>query len=148
MDLSFRHIQAPCHDNTWFLAVVEFARRAEVVMMDLRGYSEQRKGCQREVDFLFDVVPVERLLFLVDTATDLDVVKAMLLERWRQLRHTSPNLGLKAPVIRLYLSRDNDERDMQALLDRLIAAAEEEPAARETRETTPVTGKRVDRGGV
>lgn len=124
MDQTFRHIEAPCYDNTWFIAVVEFARRADVVLMDLRGYSEQRKGCQKEVDFLFDVVPVERLLFLVDIATDLVLVQDMLAERWRHLRHTSPNLPLTHPVIHMYLSRDNDERDMQALLDRLIAAAD------------------------
>ncbi|HEY4931114.1 MAG TPA: hypothetical protein VII23_06045 [Terriglobales bacterium] len=130
LDLSFQHIQANCHDNTWFMAVVEFARCADVVLMDLRGYSDQRKGCQKEVDFLFDVVPVERLLFVVDTATDSGLVQAMLVERWRHLRHTSPNLRLTAPVIHVYLARDNDERDMQALLDRLIATAEDPTEAR------------------
>lgn len=135
LDLSFQHIQANCHDNTWFMAVVEFARCADVVLMDLRGYSEQRKGCQREVDFLFDVVPVERLLFLVDTATNSDLVQAMLVERWRQLRHTSPNLHRTAPVVHLYVARDNDERDMQALLDRLIATAEDPTAAHVAAET-------------
>ena len=130
LDQSFRHIEAPCHDNTWFIAVVEFARRADVVLIDLRRYSQGRKGCQKEVDFLFDVVPVERLLFLVDPATDSGQVQDMLAERWRHLRHTSPNLPLTQPVIRMYLARDNDERDMQALLDRLIAIADAPTAAK------------------
>jgi hypothetical protein len=123
-DLAFRHEQVMCHDNTWFPAVAEFARRADVVMMDLRGYGEQRKGCQREVDFLFDAVPLDRLLFLVDSQDDHDVVAAMLLQRWERLRKTSPNLELAAPVIHVYMTRDNDRRDMQGILDRLVNVAD------------------------
>jgi hypothetical protein len=123
-DLSFRHARALCHDNTWFPAVVEFARRSNAVLMDLRGYSPERRGCQREVDFLFDSVPLRRLLFLVDVATDETAVREMLLGRWAVLNHSSPNLALRAPVIQLYLSRDNDERDMQAILDRLLEIAD------------------------
>jgi hypothetical protein len=124
LDLSFRHEHVLCHDNTWFLAVADFARRADVVLMDLRGYSEERKGCQREVDFLFDAVPLDRLLFVVDTATDMGLVQDMLLARWRRLRKTSPNISLASPVVQLYVARDNDRRDMQGILDRLVLAAD------------------------
>lgn len=124
LDLGFRHEHVLCHDNTWFLAVADFARRADVVLMDLRGYSEQRQGCQREVDFLFDAVPLDRLLFLIDTADDQGLVRDMLLARWQRLRKTSPNLDLAAPVIQIYLARDNDRRDMQGILDRLVLAAD------------------------
>lgn len=123
-DLRFRHARVLCYDNTWFHAIVEFSRRAHVVLMDLRGYTAQRKGCQREVDFLFDTVPLQRLLFLVDAATDDTTVCAMLLERWAALQDGSPNLRLRAPAIQLYVLRDSDERDMQAILDRLIEFAD------------------------
>jgi hypothetical protein len=124
LDLSFKHERAPCHDNTWFMAVAEFCRRADVVLMDLRGYSSERKGCQREVDFLFDVMPTDRILFLLDTVTDLDELRTMLLARWQALATTSPNLRNPAPVIHLFQCLDNDERDMQAILDWLVRAAE------------------------
>lgn len=115
----------------------EFARRSDVVLMDLRGYSPQRKGCQREVDYLFDAVPLDRLLFLVDTATDDAAVRQLLFERWELLQESSPNLGLRAPVIRLYRSRDNDERDMQGILDRLAEiGGEPYPSS-----STPVSSK-------
>jgi hypothetical protein len=95
-----------------------------VVLMDLRGYSSQRKDCQREVDFLFDVMPVERILFLCDATTDQDELQVMLLARWQQLARASPNLRNRAPQIHLFLCHDNDERDMQAILDWLVGAAE------------------------
>lgn len=123
-DLSFRHARALCHDNTWFPAVTEFASRSDAVLMDLRGYTPERKGCQREVDFLFDAVPLARLLFLVDTATDESAVRDLLLKRWAMQALASPNLHLRDPVVQLYVSVDNDERDMQAILDRLIEIAD------------------------
>lgn len=104
--------------------MAEFARRADVVLMDLRGYSDARKGCQKEVDFLFDAVPVARLLFVVDNGNDLDLVQAMLLARWQRLRRTSPNFPVATPVIHLYLARDNDKRDMQGILDCLVGTAD------------------------
>lgn len=122
LDLTFRPVQALCHNNTWFPAVAEFSRRADVVLMDLRGYSEARQGCQHEVDFLFDAVPVERLLFLVEPGCEA-AVQQMLFSRWRMLRTTSPNLARPEPAIGLFRVRDNDERDMQAILDRLADIA-------------------------
>jgi hypothetical protein len=93
VDLGFRHLRALCHKNTWFPAVREFASRADVVLMDLRGYSERRSGCKKEVNFLFDAVSLSRLLFLMDTANDQIVVDEMLQERWQRLSRTSPNLS-------------------------------------------------------
>lgn len=55
-----------CHDNTWKLTVTEYARRSNVILMDLRGFSEERMGCKYEVDFLFDHVPISKLVFLVN----------------------------------------------------------------------------------
>jgi hypothetical protein len=123
LDLSFRHLQAMCHNNTWFLAVKEFANSADVVLMDLRGYSEQRQGCRKEVNFLFDAVPLPHLLFLVDTAMNKDMVEEMLRGCWARLSKRSPNLQLTHPVVRVYHVRDNDERDMQAVLNLLITLA-------------------------
>ena len=124
LDLSFRHLRALCHNNTWFPAVRAFANRADVVLMDLRGYTEQRKGCQKEINFLFDAVPLAHLLLLVDTANDQTVVGHMLQGLWERLNNTSPNLSLPNPVVHLYQVQDNDKRDMQAILDRLIQIAD------------------------
>ena len=49
-----------CYDNTWKIAVAEFVSVANVVLMDLRGYSTNRKGCDYEVDLLLDQMPIAR----------------------------------------------------------------------------------------
>lgn len=124
LDLSFRSLQAMCHRNTWFPAVREFAQRTDAVLMDLRDYSAQRKGCEKEVNLLFDTVPLSGVLFLIDPATDRQALETMLSARWARLSRTSPNLDLSSPVCHLYEIRDDDERDMQAILDHLILVAD------------------------
>jgi len=128
-DLSFRNARVLCHDNTWFPAVVEFASRSQAVLMDLRGYTPARKGCEREVDFLFDAVALQRLLFLIGADGEETAVRQMLLDRWAYLQESSPNLKLRTPVVQLYRTLDNDKRDMQAIIDCLIEIADAPAAA-------------------
>ena len=129
-DMSFRHERALCPSDIWFMAVGNFARAAQVVLMDLRGYSSARKGCQKEVDFLFDTVPAERIVFLLDLHSDRDAVQQMLLARWAMQRADSPNLHAAAPVLQIYLAQAADNRDMQGVLDLLITAADRPVPAR------------------
>jgi hypothetical protein len=125
LDLSFRRLEAMCHNDTWKIAVEEFARRSQVLLMDLRGFSSARKGCEYEVDFLLDAVPLERVLFLVDAGGDHQVVRQLILDRWRFLSPTSPNLAKPDPVATLYVATAADEADVQGILDLLIHAAQQ-----------------------
>ena len=122
-DMSFRDMPTMCYDNTWKVAVSAFAKTSDVVLMDLRGFSQERKGCAYEVDFLFDTVPVDRVVFLVDGQTDAHLIRQFILERWEHLSATSPNLKLEAPEVRVFLSTDQNERDVQGIFDHLIEAA-------------------------
>jgi hypothetical protein len=125
LDLSFRRLEAMCHNNTWKIAVEEFARRSQVLLMDLRGFSSARKGCEYEVDFLLDAVPLERVLFLVDAGGDHDAVRQLILDRWKFLSPTSPNLANREPVAQIYVATESDEADVQGILDLLINATQQ-----------------------
>ncbi len=124
LDLSFRHLAAMCHNNTWQLAVDEFARRSQALLMDLRGFSNERKGCQSEVDFLLDTVPLRQVVFLVDAGGDHALVQQMIEQRWAMLSPDSPNLHDAAPRVHIYVSQTSDEADVQGILDLLILAAQ------------------------
>lgn len=123
LDVAFRNLVVPCHDNTWQIAVAEFVRRANVVLMDLRGFSTARKGCQWEVNLLLDVLPVEQVVFLVDRSSDLALVEQLLADCWRKLHRDSPNLANPAPQARIYAAGNEDEGDVQGLLNLLITTA-------------------------
>lgn len=124
IDLSFRRLEAMCHNDTWQIAVDEFAARSQALLMDLRGFSKERKGCQTEVDYLLDTVPLKQVLFLVDAGGDHALVQQMILERWEFLSPDSPNLHDPAPRVNIYVSSASDEADVQGILDLLMQAAQ------------------------
>jgi len=124
LDLSFRRLEAMCHNDTWQIAVDEFAARSQALLMDLRGFSKERKGCQTVVDYLLDTVPLKQVLFLVDAGGDHALMQQMILERWEFLSPDSPNLHDRAPRVNIYVSSASDEADVQGILDLLMQAAQ------------------------
>lgn len=129
LDLSFKSLPMMCHDDVWKAAVSQTAGASSAVLMDLRGYSSERKGCQHEVDFLLDNVPLERIVFLADLQ-DAERVQALILECWRMLEASSPNLAAVAPQVNLYMASNQDARDIQGILDQLLFASQAGSQAR------------------
>ena len=123
LDLSFKSLPMMCHDNVWKTTVSQSAQASAAVLMDLRGFSSERKGCQYEVDFLLDNVPLQRIVFLIDTPDEARV-KALILECWALLRTTSPNLAAAAPKVTLYMASKQDAKDVQGILDQLLLASQ------------------------
>lgn len=68
-----------CRDNTWQATVVELMRRADAVIMDLRGVTASHHGCEFELQQLAARLHPEQIVLVVDQSTDRDVIeKAML----------------------------------------------------------------------
>jgi hypothetical protein len=122
LDNTFKELPVMCYDNTWKRSVEVLAGEASVVMMDLRGFSESNKGCEYEVHFLFDHVPLSRLLF-VAYADSAQLVRDTINKCWQELEQGSPNLDLSEPEITLLLTDDQDKKEMQSMLDHLIYTA-------------------------
>lgn len=115
----FKSLPTMCYDNTWKMAVSEFVYISDVILMDLRGFSEERKGCEYEVDFLFDNANVDKVVFLI-SHNGLELAKKLILDRWKFLREDSPNLFLESPIIKIYVSSRENNKDIQGILDLLL----------------------------
>ena len=122
-DMTFKNLPMFCFDNTWKLAVSEFIKNSKVILMDLRGFSTERKGCEYEIDFLLDTFPINGILFLVDMASDKQLVQHTINERWEFLRTNSPNMNLENPEAKIFISKMQDENEVQTLIDHLIESA-------------------------
>ncbi len=59
-----------CHDDTWQATVVELIERADAVVMDLRGFSAERHGCEFELKELGARLGTDRVVLVVDASTD------------------------------------------------------------------------------
>lgn len=126
-DLTFKDLDMYCFDNTWRSAVAAFVTSADVVLMDLRGYSAQNKGCETEVDFLFDTFPVDRLVFLVDNENDGMQLRSLIQRLWAELKVGSPNIGVPEPTVKVYNIGAQSDADVKGLVNVLVAGAGGEP---------------------
>jgi hypothetical protein len=73
-DGRFRVSEFCCRDNTWQGTVVALMQRADVVVMDLRGVTTERRGCEFELQQLTARLPLHRVVLVVDGTTKLEVI--------------------------------------------------------------------------
>lgn len=67
-----------CFDNTWKAVLLSLIAGCNRVLMDLRGYNEQRAGCSHELAVLANTPNLNRLVVLYDGATQREVAEKLL----------------------------------------------------------------------
>ena len=96
----------------------KLAGSADAILMDLRSFSPQNQGCMYEVHQLLDSVPLERVVFLLDDATDRVFLEQSLQDAWSRVRSDSPNRGAtaRAKLLRVGSQQAADVRGLLKLL--------------------------------
>jgi len=112
-----------CLEDMWRGTVAELLRRSQVVLMDLRGFSQSNQGCIEELREVINLVPVNRLVLTADKKTDVGFLELTLGLAWMQLRLDSPNNGLRDTKVRILHITRQDSRAARRLLSMLAEAA-------------------------
>lgn len=111
-----------CHDDTWKMVLGCLARESDAVLMDLRGFSPSNKGCLFEINELLNVVPFNRVVFVVDGTTDIAFLREMFAQGWAALRADSPNRELAEPRVLLFRFTGTGDGSVPSLV-RAVAGA-------------------------
>jgi hypothetical protein len=90
-DGRFRINEFFCRSDTWKQTVTRLMGQSDLVLMDLRAFAPERKGCTFELGALIDEVPLHRVALLIDKTTDESVLRRTLADRWRMMSPHSPN---------------------------------------------------------
>jgi len=109
-----------CHDDSWRPTMLCLAQAANVVLMDLRGFTPQNHGCRYELQQLLDFVPLEHVVVLIDTDAPRDFIEGTLGTLWQASRADSPNRA--AIPARVRLLEDRGETTVARLIDALLEA--------------------------
>lgn len=108
-----------CHEDTWQMTLSRLVYESDAVLMDLRSFSEQNAGVIYEISELIDIVPLERVVFVVDETTDEQFLRQTIQESWNKMSPTSPN-RLSTPehlhLFRLTSLRSGERRHLLAAL--------------------------------
>jgi hypothetical protein len=77
-DGRFRVNECYCHDSTWQDALNALVERADVVLMDLRGFKAHNAGCRFELEVLARTARPLRITVLIDERTDRAAAEACI----------------------------------------------------------------------
>jgi hypothetical protein len=91
-----------CSNATWKDALEHMIDRSDVVVMDLATLRQENRGVAYELGRLLARVDLDRIILLVDYATDRDVLREIVDEAWHSMPPDSPNATLSNPVIRAF----------------------------------------------
>jgi hypothetical protein len=109
-------------ENTWLLAVQRLIDQSHVVVMDLRSFTKERKGCTEEVRQLCNRIDLHHVVFIVNEGTDMSLLRNTMQEAWQAVAASSPNLRSASPTARLIRLKDHGAAGVRFLLQNLYAA--------------------------
>ena len=95
-------IRLTCFDDMWRATVQALVEWSDVVLIDLRGFTAERKGVEYELGLLLNTFPIEHMVFLVDGTTDDALLRETLETGWRTLAPGSPNRTSSDTTAHLY----------------------------------------------
>ncbi|MBL8414018.1 MAG: hypothetical protein JNM42_06250 [Propionivibrio sp.] len=75
-DGRYRINECYCFDSTWQTALRALVARADLVLMDLRGFRAENKGCRHELGVLAGAAHLRRVIVLHDRETARDVAES------------------------------------------------------------------------
>jgi hypothetical protein len=108
-----------CQGESWRWTVRHLITTSDITVMDLRAFDRTREGCIYEIEALLDLVPLDRLLILVDHTTNTGDLHSVLERKWPHLAPDSPNRGAASPDVRVLPVTDSTDTPV----DHLVASA-------------------------
>ena len=117
---SYRVDELFCGKDTWQAAVLSLMGNCDLVLMDLRGFSPDNKGCVFELQSLIARVPLGKIMLLTDATTNLTFLRQTLDTCWRAAESQSARAEEAGSLVLL----DTKGRDLLAV-DTLMALADE-----------------------
>ena len=115
-----------CYANAWQDAVAKLVPKSDVVLMDLRGFSQSHAGCIFELNQILNLMPIERIVLLVDPSTCAEALQETLERAWRNLRPEAPSASSQDPVISLLTMPKFNATGRDFLASCLVAIAHED----------------------
>jgi hypothetical protein len=91
-----------CRADTWQMTMRRLATRSDAVLMDLRSFSPSNQGCLYELEQLLRLVPLQRVVLVVDDTTHRDFLEHTLQTLWQTVSAVSPNQDQHAAPVRLF----------------------------------------------
>jgi hypothetical protein len=121
-DGRFRINELLCSNETWRPAVLRMAARADIILLDLREYSHQRKGTRFELTEILRRAPLQKVLLLIDDNAEVTRLTGEIASIWRAIAHTREAAGSLGDL-RILLFGRGSSKEMHGLFRASVRAA-------------------------
>jgi hypothetical protein len=112
-----------CHEDSWRMTLSRLVSQSDALLMDLRGFSAHNAGVLYEIDELINIVPLKRVVFVVDDTTDERFLRQTAQQSWERMKLTSPNRSSTSGQLRLFRLSGPHGAEFRRLLRALCEAA-------------------------
>lgn len=112
-----------CRDNNWKEVLTKLVQHSDVVLMDLRSFSDRFKGCKYEIEALVNLISLDKLIFVTDKNTDISFTQNVFTHAFQMAENTSPNILNPKPV-QLYNIDTRNDKNVFRLLNLLCSKIE------------------------
>jgi hypothetical protein len=113
---TYKNFTLFCFDNIWKNAVKRSLLVSKAVLMDLRGFVPERRGCQYEIGLLINNYPINKILFLADEGPAIETIKEIVRQEWDAMNPSSPNRSIQNPELKFYYVREEDKKDINRII--------------------------------
>lgn len=115
-DLRYPVNEVCCYLDTWQAVVTRLAPASDMVLLDLRGFTRDNRGCTFELTHLVRHVDLRHVVVLVDATTDVLSLREIAMSAWAS-RSPDPDDAPASPVLRLFELRSaSDAAALPAML--------------------------------
>jgi hypothetical protein len=134
IDGRFRITDFFCHDDTWQMVFNRLKKDSDVVLMDLRGFSQSNQGCVFEIKELLDGMLLRHIVFVIDRTTDERFLGQVFADAWAAVTKASPNWNDPVPRVRLYRFDGHAGQNIPALVAVVANAGMRNPVRNEAQD--------------
>ncbi len=122
-DGRFRVNEFLCYDDTWRMTLARLVAESDAVLMDLREFTTANQGCTFELNALVNLVPLTKVVLIVDDTTDVGALRRVLDQTWASMSPISPNHQLANPQVTTCRLKGDDARQIPVVLANLARAS-------------------------
>ncbi|MCB0664947.1 MAG: hypothetical protein KDC80_03950 [Saprospiraceae bacterium] len=119
-DGRYRTTEFFCRANTWKMTMKRLGLESDTVLMDLRSFSRTNQGCTFELEQLLNLVPLARILLIIDPTTDHDFLIETLQSLWKNIPPNSENGRLMEPELLIFEATSGTGHEAQTLMRLLL----------------------------
>jgi hypothetical protein len=119
-DGRFRVNELYCLHDTWKATLRSLLTVTDRVVMDLRGFSRESRGCLYELQQMVTAIPGERIVLIADAATDAPLLEHTLAHAWAAAH---PGVAAPAASIDVVNVERSSRAELAAVMTRLLRPA-------------------------